>query len=77
MRVAPSTKLTTRATPPWSEDEIASLNERQQQDLHQYTCGNNSLHKALVAYRDGWHCPDCNYRQTWAHRKDTQWWWRG
>lgn len=31
-----------------------------------YTCGNDSRHNVLVAKEDGWHCPDCDYRQNWA-----------
>jgi hypothetical protein len=35
--------------------------------FHEYTCGNDSSHKILVATEKGWHCPDCDYTQNWAH----------
>ena len=63
---------------PWSEATIKSLNELQTgiRYGHPYTCENRNdgNHKnngrdlgCLVATADGWVCPDCSYRQNWAH----------
>lgn len=71
-----------KITPPWDDETIRRLNDYQRSGrFHPYTCGNdrsNSAHtrqaKAsgdepglLVATRDGWRCPACKYKQTWAH----------
>lgn len=58
-------------TAPWTQEQIDALNERQRDEsLHPYTCGNDSMHRLLMATPDGWVCPDCDYRQRWAHEAD-------
>ena len=67
---------------PWNDETVARLNEHQSDGrFHPYTCGGDRMddaHRAyqsryggdfgqLVATRDGWFCPACDYRQTWAH----------
>lgn len=53
----------------WSEETCKALNRYQNLGImHPYTCGNDSNHKVLVAKEDGWHCPDCDYRQTTASK---------
>lgn len=53
---------------PWSDEKVAELNRRQASfEYHPYTCGNYRCRAVLVAKNDGWHCPDCDYRQDWAH----------
>jgi len=62
---------------PWSDRQVAVLNERQKRGfLHPYTCpnrGDGNHHDngndlgCLVATNAGWICPDCDYTQTWAH----------
>lgn len=52
---------------PFTDEQIAALNQFQADGrFHPYTCGNDSTHANLVATRDGWICPDCDYRQAWA-----------
>lgn len=51
---------------PWSDEQVANLNRWQTVGyVHEYTCPNDGL--ALIARRDGWHCPGCIYTQTWAY----------
>lgn len=49
-----------------TDEQIAALNAQQHDCefgcVHPYTCGNNSDH-VLTATRDGWACPECDYRQ--------------
>lgn len=53
---------------PWPRDVVDALNAHQKNPyIHPYTCGNDSRHRELVATVDGWRCPDCDYRQGWAH----------
>lgn len=53
--------------PPWSEAQIAALTAHQQNTrVHPYTCV-CSGEVLLVPTRDGWLCPQCDYRQLWAH----------
>ncbi len=62
---------------PWTEAEVASLNEYQKDGLfHPFTCANrgDGLHHEthnqmglLMATTDGWVCQDCDYTQDWAH----------
>ncbi len=53
---------------PFTADQIRKLNAWQQKPyVHPFTCGNDSRHGVLVAAADGWHCPDCDYAQPWAH----------
>lgn len=52
---------------PWNDETIARLNAHQHDDrFHPYTCGYDSRH-ILVATREGWKCPECDYTQNWAH----------
>jgi hypothetical protein len=60
--------------PPWSGEQVANLNAFQARgEFHPFTCGNeacpgvNGMHASLIALRDGWHCPACDYAQDWAH----------
>lgn len=73
--------MTTHA--PWTDEQVAALNRWQTSgEFHPFTCGSGNrgddAHVAhakqfggdfgqLVATRDGWVCPVCDYRQTWAH----------
>lgn len=62
-----------RTYAPWTEEEVELLNQRQKQEhLHPYACCR--CEGVLVATSDGWICPknDCYYRQTWAHKEDTE-----
>jgi phosphoglucomutase len=75
-----------RIDAPFSDEQVAALNHYQRQGFfHPFTCGeddaehveyaeaNRDRHVGLlVASRDGWHCPVCQYTQTWAHRFMTQ-----
>jgi len=55
--------------PPWTPDEVATLNAWQHNgEVHPFTCGNDhDGNRVLVATRDGWICPTCDYTQAWAH----------
>jgi hypothetical protein len=40
--------------------------------MHPFTCGTKEKHapgadEVLVARDDGFYCPSCDYKQTWAH----------
>lgn len=66
---------------PWTQEQVDLLNKYQHGgQFHPYTCGNDRgsiAHKdyalatrqsddgILVATRDGWRCPVCNYKQDW------------
>lgn len=53
---------------PFTEEQVKALNTYQASGrFHEFTCGNDSRHRALVATADGWVCPDCDYTQSWAH----------
>lgn len=53
---------------PFTAEQAEKLNEYQKSGMfHPYTCGNDSRHAVLVATEKGWHCPDCDYTQDWAH----------
>lgn len=59
-----------RIQAPWTEEQVAALAAYQRDGrFHAYTCGNGSSHGggALTPTVDGWVCPDCSYRQRWAH----------
>lgn len=57
-----------RIDAPFSAAQVLALNAYQVANyVHPFTCGVNSLHRDLVATPDGWICPDCDYRQRWAH----------
>ena len=61
----------------WSQEQVDALNKMQQSRVtHPYTCPNrvSPEHKPgrrdlglLVATTEGWVCPECGYRQEWAH----------
>lgn len=68
--------------PPWTPEQVAALNRWQRSPtVHPFTCGGDrgdAAHTAyalehgqdkgqLVASVNGWFCPVCAYRQTWAH----------
>lgn len=57
---------------PWNDEVIARLNKQQQsRQFHPFTCGNRkdiqNTHAdgegVLVATKDGWACPYCDYKQ--------------
>jgi|GEM_PF-1656772 len=56
---------------PFTDEQVKGLNEYQNSGVfHEFTCG-NSKHPAdkgrtLVAYNEGWKCPNCDYTQNWA-----------
>lgn len=56
---------------PFTLAQVNALNAYQQTGtFHPYTCINRhdgEAERVLVAYVDGFRCPTCNYRQTWAH----------
>jgi hypothetical protein len=58
-----------RRAAPWTDAEVANLNYWQTCGyVHPFTCPNNHPgDRDLVAHRDGWHCPNCVYTQSWAH----------
>lgn len=73
----PPVKRVARAvSPPWSAAQVDSLNRYQGSGLmHPYTCPHREVgHRdgadrgVLVATTGGWTCPDCDYRQDWAHQ---------
>ena len=50
----------------FTDDEVKSLNEYQTSHVgHPFTCGNGC--GDLIATKEGWHCPKCDYKQFWAH----------
>jgi hypothetical protein len=58
---------------PWTPGQVDSLNGYQVSGLmHPYTCPGRLVgHRegsVLTATVAGWVCPDCGYRQDWAHR---------
>jgi hypothetical protein len=57
-----------KAMAPFDVAQCASINAYQESErLHPLTCGVDSDHGLLIAYRDGLECPDCSYRQGWVH----------
>jgi len=65
-----------KVTAPFTAEQVLCLNAFQGKgDWHPFTCGSgrrtDADHKdgegKLVAHLDGWRCPYCKYRQTWAH----------
>lgn len=70
---------------PFTPDEVESLNGYQCSGvMHPFTCGSGNRRDAahtdgegvLVAQEDGWHCPFCDYRQSWCHPWMADWSWR-
>jgi hypothetical protein len=77
----------TRDVPPWTADEVASMNGYQASGAgHPFTCGNDecrggkpdprSRYAPLLATEDGWVCDWCGYTQDWAWLWMTDWSWR-
>lgn len=61
---------------PFTDEEIASLNEYQESGWgHPYTCGNGDQ-EILVATTDGWICKKCAYTQKWCHKWTADWEWK-
>lgn len=61
---------------PFTEDEIASLNEYQDSGyMHPFTCVCGG-HTNLVATKDGWICNKCAYKQNWCHNFMANWGWK-
>jgi hypothetical protein len=63
---------TATITPPWTEQQVATLNAFQRSGIaHPFTCGaqHHGSHRTLIATERGWECPDdeCTYEQRWAH----------
>lgn len=53
-------------TAPWDATTVARLNAFQRRGgMHPFTCGNDTR-DVLVATKDGWVCPNCEYTQDWA-----------
>jgi hypothetical protein len=54
---------------PWTDAQVENLNRWQQAGhVHPFTCPNDHAEsRVLLAQNDGWHCPSCEYTQTWAH----------
>ena len=60
---------------PFTPEQVEALNHWQHSGkIHPFTCGGNrtdELHLdgqgVLVATREGWVCPYCDYKQDWAH----------
>ena len=62
---------------PFTDDQVASLNAYQAARVfHPFTCGTDKCRGILRADRDGWHCPNCDYRQGWAWSWMADWSWR-
>jgi hypothetical protein len=65
-----------KITAPWTEEQVKALNTYQQHRImHPFTCGGDNRNLKthpdgegiLVATKDGWICPFCDYTQDWAH----------
>jgi rubredoxin len=72
-----------RLEAPFSEEQVAALNTYQRSGRsHPFTCAGTRMDDAHAAYKEqhgdpdwgllvatpeGWLCPVCGYRQTWAH----------
>lgn len=60
--------MTNHIRAPWTAEQVAALNRWQKAgNVHEFTCPNNHRDRVLVAHEDGFHCPVCDYRQSWAH----------
>ncbi len=73
--------MSVKISAPFTAEQIVMLNDHQTNGrCHPYTCGKchsgvpksepiGETHReesVLVATRDGWECPYCDYKQTWA-----------
>ena len=73
----PSADESLLLAPIWTPEQVIMLLTRQNnQQLHPYTCPNHgdgkhisddSSYDVLLPTVNGWICPFCDYRQTWAH----------
>ena len=77
----PTTPTPEQRAATFTDDQVASLNAFQEAgNFHPFTCGNPKCRREsggeLVATREGWHCPSCDYRQDWAHGFMLDWSWR-
>ena len=54
---------------PWSQEHVDSLNKLQKDEtFHGYTCPTaHPEGRLLVATKQGWICPHCEYKQDWSH----------
>ena len=58
---------------PWTQEQVDALNRWQGCGwVHPFTCGKNdhgylNSQRTLVATKNGWVCPNCDYTQDWAH----------
>ena len=54
---------------PWTDEQIIALNAWQNSIwVHPFTCINSHTEgRNLIATKDGWICPHCDYTQNWAH----------
>lgn len=60
---------------PFTADQVKSLNGYQRSKvMHPFTCAMHS-DLNLIAREDGWVCPQCTYRQNWAHDWMANWKW--
>ena len=58
----------------FTPDEVASINAFQQCGyFHEFTCLNGDT---LVATEDGLMCPNCDFKQEWAHDFMKNWEWK-
>lgn len=57
---------------PWDQATVQALNALQRSGTyHGYTCAEHTS-QLLMAHEDGWHCPTCTYRQSWADRSSAE-----
>lgn len=62
--------------PPFTEDQVKSLNAYQASNVcHPFTCICGG-HTVLIATKEGWICPKCDYKQKWAHKFMADWTWK-
>ena len=56
---------------PFTDEQVKNLNEFQHCGFHEFTCGGAGhpidTDNVLIATNNGWHCPNCEYTQDWAH----------
>lgn len=59
----------TKIYAPFSKDQIDYLIDWQSNDkYHPYTCENyHAGDRSLIPSETGWHCPHCDYKQSWAY----------
>lgn len=64
--------------PPWTPDQVASLNAFQEDGrMHEFTCNHSVCHvRTLVAGPEGWTCEGCGYKQHWAYDWMADWSWK-